>query len=253
MSSVVDAAQDKRKERDFFDNHAVRGEYDVFTDESNHRLISQCLALAGLRSPGLVADLGCASGVFAQLLIEAGFRCVGLDISPAMTTIGSRRFPAVRFVTGDIEQLPFPDSSLDGVLLSGVIHHFPSPHACAREVHRVLKPRGAFMAFDPNRLNPFMYLYRDRSSPFYSRVGVTENERPVLARKVKAVFTDAGFDVTSSYLSGLQYRYVASGVARRLLPAYNAIDALLFAPAMFSPLRAFVLTAGRKRPKPQHA
>ena len=38
-----------------------------------------------------------------------------------------------------------------------------------------------------------MWLYRDRSSPFYSSVGVTENERPVLAREVAAIFERAGF------------------------------------------------------------
>ena len=45
----------------------------------------------------------------------------------------------------------------------------------------MLRPGGRFVAFDPNRMNPFMWLYRDRSSPFYSPVGVTQNERPVLA------------------------------------------------------------------------
>lgn len=39
-----------------------------------------------------------------------------------------------------------------------------------------------------------MWPYRDRSSPFYSGVGVTENERPVLAHEVAAVFRCAGFD-----------------------------------------------------------
>ena len=99
----------------------------------------------------------------------------------------SKRYPDLEFLEGDAEHLPFPSSSLDGVLLSGLVHHLPDPSRCAAEVFRVLKPGGAFVAFDPNRMNPFMYLYRDRSSPFYSSVGVTENERPVLAQQVAAV------------------------------------------------------------------
>jgi SAM-dependent methyltransferase len=51
------------------------------------------------------------------------------------------------------------------------VHRLLDPARCASEVFRVLKPDGSFVAFDPNRLNPFMYLYRDRSSPFYSSVG----------------------------------------------------------------------------------
>ena len=59
-------------------------------------------------------------------------------------------------------------------------------------------------------MNPFMYLYRDRASPFYSSVGVTENERPVLPFQIAGVFRDAGFAVSTDYLAGLAYRYVAS-------------------------------------------
>jgi SAM-dependent methyltransferase len=132
------------------------------------------------------------------------------------------------------------------VLLSGVVHHFPDPSRCAAEVHRVLRPGGRFVAFDPNRMNPFMWLYRDRTSPFYSSLGVTENERPVLAREVAAVFERAGFDVSSHYLSGLTYRYVASSRVRLLLPIYNAIDTVLFGLHVMERLRPFVLTSGTK-------
>jgi hypothetical protein len=91
-----------------------------------------------------------------------------------------------------------------------------------------------------------MYLYRDRSSPFYSAVGVTENERPVLAHQVATVFRRSGFRVGTDYLSDLRYRYLASAKLRWLLPAYNAIDRALFAPSFMKPLRSFVLTYGAK-------
>ena len=74
----------------------------------------------------------------------------------------------------------------------------------------MLKPGGRFVAFDPNRMNPFMWLYRDRASPFYSSVGVTENERPILAWRVAEMFHDESFRVQTDYLAGLAYRYVAS-------------------------------------------
>jgi hypothetical protein len=103
------------------------------------------------------------------------------------------------------------------------------------------------MAFDPNRLNPFMYLYRDRGSPFYSCVGVTGNERPVLARQVAATFAAAKFRTGTDYLSGLAYRYVASRLVRRALPLYNILDDWLFRPAFMKPYSPFVLTYGEKR------
>jgi hypothetical protein len=75
---------------------------------------------------------------------------------------------------------------------------------------------------------------------------VTENERPVLARTVAAVFERAGFVVSSHYLGNLPYRYVASARARLLLPIYNFIDVALFGPSFMRRLRPFVLTAGTK-------
>jgi SAM-dependent methyltransferase len=126
------------------------------------------------------------------------------------------------------------------------VHHLPDPALCAAEVSRVLRAGGKFVAFDPNRMNPFMYLYRDRSSPLYSSVGVTENERPVLARQIARVFENAGFTVGTDYLSDLRYRYLASTKLRWLLPAYNAMDRMLFAPDFMKPFRSFVLTYGVK-------
>jgi hypothetical protein len=91
-----------------------------------------------------------------------------------------------------------------------------------------------------------MWLYRDRASPFYSPVGVTENERPILASRVAAVFRNEGFRVQTDYLAGLAYRYVASPATRTLLPIYNFIDATLFGLAIMRPFRPFVLTSGER-------
>jgi len=65
-------------------------------------------------------------------------------------------------------------------------------------------------------------------------------------QKESAVFTAAGFKAGTDYISDLSYRYLASAKLRWLLPAYNAIDRVVFAPDMMKPLRSFVLTYGEK-------
>ncbi|HMF21744.1 MAG TPA: class I SAM-dependent methyltransferase [Pseudolabrys sp.] len=242
----IGSAQDKSKEIAFFDAHAESDEYDVFTPEANERLIAAFTRLSGLPPGARVVDLGCGSGVFTELLRRRGYQSVGLDISPKLVALGRRKHPGLELIEGDAENLPFKSASLDGVLLSGLIHHFPDPRRLAREVGRVLKNGGRFVAFDPNRMNPFMWLYRDRASPFYSSVGVTENERPVLAWRVAEVFRNEGFRVQTEYLAGLAYRYVASRRTRMLLPVYNFIDNLFFNFAIMQPMRPFVLTSGEK-------
>ena len=242
----TDAAQDKGKEIAFFDAHAESDEYDVFAPQANEALIAAFVRLSGLPAGARVADLGCGSGVFTELLRQRGYQSIGLDISPKLIALGRVKYPGLELIEGDAENLPFENASLDGVLLSGLVHHFPDPRRLASEVGRVLKSDGRFVAFDPNRVNPFMWLYRDRASPFYSSVGVTENERPVLAWRVADIFRDEGFRVQTDYLAGLAYRYVASRRTRMLLPVYNFIDNVVFNLAVMRPLRPFVLTSGRK-------
>ena len=105
------------------------------------RLVDAFVRLTGLPPGARVADLGCGSGTFTALLARAGYDCVGLDISAKLIAVGRRKHPDIEFLEGDIEHLPFPDASFDGVLLSGVVHHFPDPSRCAAEVFRVLRPQ----------------------------------------------------------------------------------------------------------------
>ena len=191
------------------------------------------------------------SGSYNKKARKEGAKCracsagIGLDISAKLILLGREKHPGLELIEGDAENLPFDSESMDGVLLSNLVHHFPDPRRLAAEVHRVLKRGGRFAAFDPNRVNPFMWLYR-HASPFYSSIGVTENERPVLAWRVAEVFRSEGFRVQTGYLAGLSYRYVASGRIRMLLPIYNFIDNSVFRLPFMKLMRPFVLTSGEK-------
>lgn len=246
QDNMLPSSQNKKTEIEFFDSHGAVDAYDVFTPASSGDLIDTCLSKMNQPKGARIVDLGCGSGVFTDLMRQRGYSCVGVDLSAKLIGIGRSKFPQVEFIEGDVEHLPFPSASLDGILLSGIVHHLPDPSLCAAEVFRVLRPAGRFVAFDPNRLNPFMWLYRDRSSPFYSSVGVTANERPILADKLATVFRDAKFEVGTDYMYGLHYRYLASTTARHLLPIYHTMDRILFAPGFMKRFRPFVLTYGVK-------
>src|SRR5262249_53865017 len=151
--------QKKTAEVEFFDKHAEQGDYNVFTDAASRKIIGAFQYCTGLAPPARIVDLGCGSGAFTRLLDDAGFAAEGVDLSPRLIALARRLYPHIAFREGDVEALPFSEGSFDGVLLSGIVHHLPDPGRCAAEVHRILKPGGWFFAFDPNRLNPFMYLY----------------------------------------------------------------------------------------------
>ncbi len=240
--------QDKRKEIQFFDELAESQEYNVFTDEGNNKIIDTVVSVLDLQPGARILDVGCGSGIFTELMQERGYELIGIDLSHALLNLGKKNLKSINFTQGDAESMPFADSSFDAVMFSCLLHHLPDPSLCIQEARRVLKPKGRFVGFDPNRLNPFMYLYRDRSSPFYSNKGVTENERPVLPGRIRKIFDTQGFHVQSKFISGLSYRYVESGLMRKILPIYNFIDKVAFMPSWMKQFRAFVFTHGYKIP-----
>ena len=239
--------QDKQREKIFFDCLGDKKTYNVFTDATNQYLIRKFIEISNLAKGKVIAELGCGSGIFSNLLKDGGYQIVSLDISHGIMKIGKKNHRELDFIQGDAEQLPFRANSLDVFFLTGMVHHFPDPTSLAKEVFRVLRPRGRFVAFDPNRRNPFMYLYRVKSSPFYSSKGVTENEQPILAREVSSVFSNAGFAVDIHYISGIKYRFVASRFLKLMLPIYNLLNSILFLPKFMGSYRAFILTSGVKQ------
>jgi arsenite methyltransferase len=91
----------------------------------------------------LVVDVACGPGTSAvQLARETGCAVIGVDLVPPGTPAADRR---VRFVRGDAEALPLPDSSVDGALCECALCTFPDKAAAAREFMRVLRP-GARLA-----------------------------------------------------------------------------------------------------------
>ena len=236
--------QEKKLELEFFDRHALGGsEYNVFSEATNQRLVEAFVRDCELSAGHRVLDLGCGSGVFSGRLADLGLEVTGVDLSPGLIEVAKRTCPRVRFEVGDAESLDFADGSFDAAFLGGVVHHFPDPGLMLSEVARVLRRGGRIFSFDPNRRNPFMYLYRDPSSPLYSSRGVTPNERPILVEDLVRELREAGMDVKTDY-SSVEYTYVASGRVRLLLPLFNVIDRMLFFPKALKRFRPFVISWG---------
>jgi len=128
-----------------------------------HLVISQA---AVLKDHGEAVDLGCGAG---QLVMEMarkapGLHMTGIDLSQKM--LADARQAAQRlgledrvdFRLGNVEQIPFPDQSLDLVISTASLHHWTDPMKVLNEVDRVLKPGGAYYVLD---------LRRDMALPFY--------------------------------------------------------------------------------------
>ncbi|MFZ0532374.1 MAG: class I SAM-dependent methyltransferase [Anaerolineales bacterium] len=126
-------------------------------------VISQAVVL---KNHGEAVDLGCGAG---QLVMEMarkapGLQMTGIDLSEKMLADARQSIQwvgmedRVDFRLGNVEEIPFPDQSLDLVISTASLHHWTDPVKVLNEIDRILKPGGAYYVFD---------LRRDMALPFY--------------------------------------------------------------------------------------
>jgi ubiquinone/menaquinone biosynthesis C-methylase UbiE len=103
-----------------------------------------------------VLDVGCGTGEVtlpAKKLARDG-KVYGIDPAPEMIAVArnkaGRRKLDIDFRVGVIEALPFPDSSMDVVTSSLMMHHLPEDLKLRglAEIYRVLKPGGRLLIAD---------------------------------------------------------------------------------------------------------
>jgi len=102
------------------------------------------IALTGPVEGKSVLDIGCAAGHLSAKLAAAGAEVLGVDASEAMISLARKEFGSVaRFEVADVAKpLSIPDSSIDVVTASLVLHYLPDWTATLAELRRVLRPGG---------------------------------------------------------------------------------------------------------------
>ena len=87
-----------------------------------------------------VLDLGCGTGWFSAGLKEAGADVVGVDLD--LDDVREARVNDRVVLQGDGRQMPFADSTFDGVFCSNLLEHTPDPGRILSDCARVVRPGG---------------------------------------------------------------------------------------------------------------
>ncbi len=97
----------------------------------------------GLGTGKTALDLGAGTGKFSSRLIATGATVIAVEPVQAMLDELIRQYPEIEARSGAAQAIPLEDSSVDAVVCAQSFHWFATGEAL-KEVHRVLRPGGAF-------------------------------------------------------------------------------------------------------------
>lgn len=147
---------------------AVAPRYDLMNDLMSfgiHRWWKRKLVRGVADAEGVVVDLAGGTGDVARLLADGQRRVVICDPSLPMMAVGRGRRggPAMTWLAGEAEKLPFADASVDLLTVAFGLRNVTHLALALSEIRRVLKPGGRFVCLEFSRpaawLAPFYDLY----------------------------------------------------------------------------------------------
>jgi SAM-dependent methyltransferase len=146
----------KEAELSSYENYTHKsGNYDKTREPIGTEILVGCFAHAPVPlDRTVVLDAGCGTGSYSNALLAYVGRIEAVDMNPGMLAVAARKLAwagdRVSFHSSKIDELPFEDATLDGVMINQVLHHlpdeaaegFPAHRRVFQEFARVLKPGG---------------------------------------------------------------------------------------------------------------
>ena len=200
---------------------------------------------------GPVLDVGCGVGHLGTALTNIGrtdVSLIGMDFQPQLLAKASTGYAAL--IEADVCHLPLKDAKFAGVVASNSLHHFPDIDQAMREIARVLRPGGVFVAYDPRyitSLEVFKKQLRRHNRAF------TEDHKAFQIDEYRKLLASSGLDVTDVrctdpfgilLATGLDYLNVGRhGLAKPIAKGLARFDRLLTGKSGHTPLG--LMLAGR--------
>ncbi len=123
----------------FFDKMAPGWDADLIRHDD---IIDKILDGAGIKPGVRVLDVACGTGVLIPDYLKRDVASVtGVDISQEMIRIAREKFPGVRFLCADVEELE-GDEQYDCIVVYNAFPHFPEPERLIRSLCAHLVPGG---------------------------------------------------------------------------------------------------------------
>ncbi|WP_088186250.1 bifunctional demethylmenaquinone methyltransferase/2-methoxy-6-polyprenyl-1,4-benzoquinol methylase UbiE [Desulfosporosinus sp. FKA] len=135
--------------------------------------------------PGMtILDVCCGTGQFSLELgktVGKEGKVIGLDFSQKMLDVAqqtlaqSEKKGRIQFIQGDAMELPFPESTFDGVTVGWGLRNLPNLRKGIQEMIRVVKPGGKVVSLDMAKptcpgFKQAYWLYFDKLVPLMGQI-----------------------------------------------------------------------------------
>ena len=114
----------------------------TYVEQVSLPLFGAALDAARVTAGTRLLDAGCGAGLLALLASLRGASVTALDASAGLLAIARERLPGAEVREGDLEALPFADSSFDAVTAVNSVFYAAHMSAAMRELARVVRPGG---------------------------------------------------------------------------------------------------------------
>ncbi len=193
-----------------YDSVTAGGIFQYFVRRRKEALRALGLDREGLR----VLDVGGGTGVYRDVFSRSS-GVVGLDYSFSSLSAYGKKYPRSLLVNADALSLPFRMSSVDVVILFGLIHHiYKRITELFSEVVRVLKPGGLLVVDEPNGYNLLWHVFLMTETGQRIDGGLT---RPVLPASMRKLMRERRFEILSEKYWGFLPHKAGAG----FIPAFE--------------------------------
>jgi ubiquinone/menaquinone biosynthesis C-methylase UbiE len=120
---------------------------------TNEETLKLLVEAAGAVPADEVLDVACGPGLVVCAFAQVVRHATGIDLTPAMIARAQdlqaeKNLTNVRWDTGDVAQLPYPDESFSIVTSRYAFHHLLDPLRVLAEMKRVCKASGKLLLID---------------------------------------------------------------------------------------------------------
>ena len=169
---------DYRKQKNYYKT-AYQNGIDIWTHLPN-KIQGAKKLIEKLPAGGTVLDIGSGRGLITKNLAEMGFKVIGIDFEGDIVEKANREIKnwglqgKLKFMEADVFDLPFTDTSFDGVCDFGLLENLLQEDwdSYANEINRILRPGGFYLNVSLSRKTKNFFTF----SPINSNDGDFDQE-----------------------------------------------------------------------------